>query len=50
MRLSDETLYKGMIGQELIVRLPPVSEVTIVGRLASITKATPRVVEPEDIK
>ena len=48
LRTTEHMLYSNVIGKDLIVQLAPVSEFTMKGKLVSITRATPNVVEPED--
>lgn len=47
--ISDEDIMIAMQDHELIVKMPPIREYKIRAKVKSITKASPRVIEPEEI-
>jgi hypothetical protein len=47
--ISDEMIAAGMLEHDFVVQMPPVREYTLRVRIRSIEKATPHIVEPEDI-
>lgn len=49
-RCTEERIFSEMVNQDFIVRMPPISEYKITITIKSIEKATPRIVEPEEVK
>jgi hypothetical protein len=47
--ITDEDIMIAMQDHELIVKMPPVREYKIMVKVKSITKASPRIIEPEEI-
>ena len=47
--ITDEDIMIAMQDHELIVKMPPIREYKIRAKVKSITKASPRVIEPEEI-
>lgn len=47
--LSEEDIVSGMLKQDFIVKMPPVKEYTVCVKVKSVEKATPRIVEPEEL-
>lgn len=47
--ITDEDIMIAMQDHELVIKMPPIREYKIRAKVKSITKASPRVIEPEEI-
>ncbi len=47
--ISEEMIVSEMIDRDFIVQMPPVNKYTIQVKIKGIKKASPRVVEPEEV-
>jgi hypothetical protein len=47
--LSEETIIKELVKDDFIIQMPPVRDYTLRVRVKSIEKATPHIVNPDEI-